>query len=45
MITVPRFQRYAHTHYGISAYAGFEGAVQLACHLLKRMDAELIDGL
>ena len=34
--------RYAHTHYSISAYADFEGAVQLACQLLKRMDAELI---
>lgn len=35
--------RYAHTHYGISAYADFEHAVQLACELLKRMDAELIE--
>lgn len=34
--------RYAHTHYGISAYADFDGAVQLACQLLRRMDAELI---
>ena len=34
--------RYAHTHYGISAYADFDSAVQLACQLLRRMDAELI---
>ena len=36
--------RYAHTHYGISAYADFDHAVELACQLLRRMDAELIAG-
>ena len=34
--------RYAHTHYGISAYADFDNAVKLACEILTRMDAELI---
>lgn len=34
--------RYAHTHYGISAYADFDNAVKLACELLTRMDADLI---
>lgn len=35
--------RYAHTHYGISAYADFDNAVKLACQILKRMDAALIE--
>lgn len=35
--------RYAHTHYGISAYADFDNAVKLACEILKRMDAALIE--
>ncbi len=30
--------RYAHTHYGISSYSDFEGAVQLACAILRRLD-------
>jgi len=34
--------RYAHTHYGISAYADFDHAVQLACEILSRLDAPLI---
>ena len=34
--------RYAHTHYGISAYADFENAVKLACEILKRLDEEQI---
>ena len=36
--------RYAHTHYGISAYADFDNAVRLACALLKRLDADRIAG-
>ncbi len=28
--------RYAHTHYGISAYADFDNAVKLACEILKK---------
>jgi len=36
--------RYAHTHYGISAYADFENAVRLACAILNRLDAEQIAG-
>ena len=36
--------RYAHTHYGISAYADFDNAVRLACALLKRLDAARIAG-
>lgn len=35
--------RYAHTHYGISAYADFDNAVKLACEILKRMDADLVE--
>ena len=34
--------RYAHTHYGISAYSDFDNAVKLACELLKRFDKDLI---
>jgi len=34
--------RYAHTHYGISAYADFDNAVNLACEILKRLDEEQI---
>ena len=34
--------RYAHTHYGISAYADFEHAVQLAKEILMRADETLI---
>lgn len=36
--------RYAHTHYGISAYSDFENAVRLACELLRRLDADTISG-
>lgn len=35
--------RYAHTHYGISAYSDFDHAVHLACEILRRMDAQLIN--
>ena len=35
--------RYAHTHYGVSAYADFGNAVKLACEILKRADADLIE--
>ena len=35
--------RYAHTHYGVSAYADFDSAVKLACEILKRADADLIE--
>jgi len=34
--------RYAHTHYGISAYADFDNAIKLACEIIKRLDADLI---
>lgn len=34
--------RYAHTHYGISAYSDFDNAVKLACEILTRLDADLI---
>ena len=34
--------RYAHTHYGISAYSDFDNAVKLACEILKRLDEEQI---
>ncbi|MDO5424989.1 MAG: M42 family peptidase [Eubacteriales bacterium] len=30
--------RYAHTHYGISAYADYENGVKLACEILRDMD-------
>ena len=35
--------RYAHTHYGVSAYADFEHGVKLACEILKRLDRSLIE--
>lgn len=35
--------RYAHTHYGLSAYADYENAVKLATEILKRMNQDLID--
>lgn len=35
--------RYAHTHYGVSAYADFDNAVKLACEILQRMDSDLIE--
>lgn len=35
--------RYAHTHYGISAYSDFDNGVKLACELLQRMDQPLIE--
>lgn len=35
--------RYAHTHYGISAYTDFENGVKLACEILRRMDEPLIN--
>ena len=35
--------RYAHTHSGVSAYADFDNAVKLACEILKRADADLIE--
>ena len=35
--------RYAHTHYGLSAYADFENGVKLACELLRRLDRDLIE--
>ena len=34
--------RYAHTHYGISAYSDFDNAVKLACEILKRLDEEQV---
>jgi putative aminopeptidase FrvX len=34
--------RYAHTHYGISAYADFENGVKLACEILRNMNADVI---
>ena len=36
--------RYAHTHYGMSAYADFDNAVKLACEILTRLDADTITG-
>ena len=35
--------RYAHTHYGVSAYADFDNGVKLACEILRRMDRDLIE--
>jgi putative aminopeptidase FrvX len=34
--------RYAHTHYGISAYFDFDNSVKLACELLKELDETII---
>lgn len=36
--------RYAHTHYGLSSYADWEHGVELAVELLKRLDADVING-
>ena len=36
--------RYAHTHYGISAYSDLENGVALARELLMRLDADTISG-
>jgi putative aminopeptidase FrvX len=34
--------RYAHTHYGISSYADFENAVNLACEVIQKLDEKTI---
>ena len=34
--------RYAHTHYGISAYADYENGVKLAVEIIKRLNADVI---
>lgn len=34
--------RYAHTHYGISAYEDYKNGVRLACEILKRLDEKLV---
>ena len=36
--------RYAHTHYGISAYSDYEGAVKLGAAIIKSLNAEVIAG-
>ena len=36
--------RYAHTHYGISAYQDYENGIKLACEILKRINRETIEG-
>ena len=35
--------RYAHTHYGISAYSDFDNAVKLACAVLTRLNGDVIE--
>ena len=35
--------RYAHTHYGISSYADYENGVKLACEIIKRLNADVIN--
>ena len=37
--------RYIHTHYGIAAYADFEGAVRLAAAVVESLNPERIAGL
>ncbi len=34
--------RYAHTHYGISAYTDYENGVRLACGILRKLDETII---
>ena len=34
--------RYAHTHYGISAYADYESGIKLACEILRAIDKDII---
>jgi len=36
--------RYAHTHYGISAYYDFDLSVRLACEILKELNEDIIKG-
>ncbi|QQO09528.1 M42 family metallopeptidase [Breznakiella homolactica] len=36
--------RYAHTHYGISAYSDYENAVKLACEIIRVLDDSVIKG-
>lgn len=36
--------RYAHTHYGISSYADWANGVQLACEIIKTLNADVIAG-
>ena len=36
--------RYAHTHYGISAFADYQHGVTLACEILRRLDETVIKG-
>lgn len=36
--------RYAHTHFGISAYADYEAAVDFAIAVIRKLDAEVIAG-
>ena len=37
--------RYAHTHYGYSAAADVDAAVNLACEILKNLTPEMIEQL
>ena len=37
--------RYAHTHYGYSAAADMDAAVELACSILQALTPELVDKL
>jgi putative aminopeptidase FrvX len=34
--------RYAHTHYGISAYSDFENAVKLGCEVISLLNEKVI---
>jgi putative aminopeptidase FrvX len=34
--------RYIHSHYGIASYADFERSVQLACEVIRSLDADAI---
>lgn len=36
--------RYAHTHYGISAYSDYAASVKLACGILKQINVDIIKG-
>lgn len=36
--------RYIHTHYGIAAYQDVQAAVELACAVIEKLDAQCIEG-
>ena len=42
MIVIGLPVRYIHSHYGIASMADFDHAVELACAVIRKLDAETI---